>query len=89
MNDYIKREDAQNIIDEVLSDYLTDSERATLEDINAEIGELPPADVEPVIRCKNCKFYSDGECTYWAADPYEYNPVEPFDYCSKGEKDNA
>ena len=48
MSDYIKRDDAQDIIDEVLSDYLTDSERATLEDINAEIGETPTADVVEV-----------------------------------------
>ena len=48
MSDYIKREDAQDIIDIVLSDYLTDSERTILEGVNAEIGEIPSADVVEV-----------------------------------------
>ena len=46
-------------------------------------------DYVKVTRCENCIFYQDGLCTFWTADPYEYNPVEPFDYCSKGEVDNA
>lgn len=45
---YIKREDAQDIIDIVLSDYLTDGERTILEDVSAEIGEMPSADVVEV-----------------------------------------
>lgn len=58
MSDYIKREDAQDIINEVLSDYLTDSERTMLEDVNAEIGEIPSADVVKV-RHATDKGYED------------------------------
>ena len=81
MSDYIKREDAQNIIDEVLSDYLTDSERTMLEDVNAEIGEIPSADVEPVVRCKDCKWWDGNDCK-----ARDIDVVDVDDFCSYGER---
>ena len=93
MSEYIKREDAQDIIDIVLSDYLTDSERAILEDVNAEIGEIPSADVVEVVRCKDCKW-----CKQNNSHGYEWEECEKInmiglshdvvddDYCSYGER---
>ena len=37
---------------------------------------------QPLVRCKDCKFYHDELCDYWALP----RMVEPMDYCSKGEK---
>lgn len=48
MTDYIKREDAQDIIARKLSDYITDEERWILEYVEGEIGDIPSADVVEV-----------------------------------------
>lgn len=37
---------------------------------------------QPVVRCKDCKFYSDELCHHWALP----RTVELMDFCSKGEK---
>lgn len=37
---------------------------------------------QPVVRCKDCKFYYDELCHQWALP----RMVELMDYCSKGEK---
>ena len=52
------------------------------------------ADLVEVVRCKDCKYYDNGECTYlsepydsiyerWTVDVYENN------YCSYGERRNV
>ena len=57
-----------------------------------QIEELPTADVVEVVRCKDCKYYDDGECEYhseskemrqyerWTVD------VNENDFCSYGER---
>lgn len=57
MSDYIKREDAQKITAEWLSGYINDDERNVIEHIDIDLGELPPADVVEVVRCKDCKHW--------------------------------
>ena len=47
---------------------------ATREDINA----IPAADVEPVVRCKDCKWYETGVCDFLGAVTLDD------DYCSIG-----
>ena len=41
--------------------------------------KLPTADVVPVIRCKDCKHWNNGDC-------YRIELTRPDDYCSYGER---
>ena len=49
-------------------------------------------DAEPVIRCKDCKYYRDGDCWHeWDNDGQIYyqsviNEPNPDDYCSRAER---
>lgn len=38
-----------------------------------------------IVRCKDCKWYEKA-CTFFAADPFEYAPMEKNDFCSYGER---
>lgn len=54
-------------------------------EIEAIVEELPAADVAPVVRCRECKHWTDwGACGHpdngWYA-----TPMGPEDFCSKGE----
>ena len=53
---------------------------------------MPTADVVEVVRCKDCKYYDDGECEYHS-EPKEQRMYERWtvdvnenDYCSYGER---
>lgn len=53
------------------------------------VGLLPPADVVPVVRCKDCRYWQDnnggypcGECK-WRGD----ETPDADDYCSAGERE--
>lgn len=37
----------------------------------AEIGMLPAADVAPVVRCKDCKWYTEAQCGRWVHSEIE------------------
>lgn len=53
MSEYIKREDALNKSERIQRDGAIDDDFVvTVADINA----IPAADVEPVVRCKNCEY---------------------------------
>lgn len=82
--DYIKREDAQKITAEWLSGYITDDERNVIEHIDVDLGELPPADVVEVVRCKDCKWYHGIGCAIKIVD--ESDEPTDNDYCSYGER---
>ena len=83
MTDYIKREDAQDIIARKLSDYITDEERWILEYVDGEIGDIPSADVVEVVRCKDCKHY----CIWqMKCDRLHLVPIADNHYCSYGER---
>lgn len=49
-------------------------------------------EVEPLIRCKDCKYYRDGDCWHeWDNDGRIYyqsiiNEPNPDDYCSRAER---
>jgi len=45
--DCVKRDDAQDIMARLLSDYLHDEDREKIENANAEIGELPSVQPQP------------------------------------------
>ena len=79
-DEYISRADAVDTIKKNFK-YLPGYMNATINYIKA----LPPADVAPVVRCRDCKHWQRGMVgmgCYWDADyPHEEN-----DFCSHGEK---
>ena len=58
--DCVKREDVQDIMARLLSDYLHDEDREKIENANAEIGELPSVQPQP----KRGKWIEDAETYY-------------------------
>ena len=103
MADYIDRQASIDVIDEVMqsffcgaedNDVISDTEKLMLT-INKVICEkkikaLPSADVQPVVRCKDCKYYYYAENRIpsergWAcANDGCY--ASQNDYCSWGER---
>lgn len=81
MTDYIKREDALEQFDYYdLDEYLTPAIRRILKDI-------PSADVAPVVRCKDCKWFGKIGCAIEVVD--ETDMPKENDFCSFAErKDN-
>ena len=58
-----------------------------------DIARFPRVDAEPVVRCKECKHYSNGICEQieYIMDGYYHGTYEekrPDDFCSYGEKKN-
>ena len=50
-----------------------------IETATAFLNEVADADVVPVVRCKNCKHWNNGDC-------YRIELTRPDDYCSYGER---
>lgn len=52
-------------------------------DVIKKIEEFPTEDVVEVVRCKDCKFYGNGDCSVQSV-----RSMYPNDYCSYGERRN-
>ena len=64
MSDYIRREDASNWLKQYGQDVLPGKYKFSLMYIWKNIIDLPPADVVPVVRCRNCaRLNRNGYCT--------------------------
>lgn len=50
-------------------------------DVIKRIEEFPTEDVVEVVRCKDCKFYGNGDCSVQSV-----RSMYPSDYCSYGER---
>ena len=50
-----------------------------IETATAFLNEVADADVVPVVRCKDCKHWNNGDC-------YRIELTRPDDYCSYGER---
>lgn len=83
--EYIERETAMHIVKSTCGDYAT---------AFSMIRKLPAANVVPVVRCKDCKYYRNrpnGLC-YLHTEPYgdgykgDAVCVEDNDFCSCGER---
>lgn len=82
MAEYIKRESAIEAI-------MSDQPDAHYQSWYAEkINEIPAADVEPLVRCKDCKYWQDNndgypheECRWGHGETPDAN-----DFCSYGER---
>ena len=93
-DEYIRKQDAVSIIEKEMKNYVSDiwyksATHSALNDVSENIKSLEPADVVPVVRCKDCK--------NWQTD---WNPSIPDrhycavmdsmmkadDFCSYGER---
>ena len=93
MSEYIKRTDVMKIC-ESYSEHCFNSNDARGQDIADrildDVVEIPTADVEEVVRCKKCKYFTkemigdDLECICKSARGM-INPAPDF-YCSYGER---
>ena len=78
MSRYLKQEDVLNRIADAYSEH---GEQVPMW---LHIGDLPSADVVPVVRCKDCK-YNKGDNKCLNLDSIIKVPSDD-DYCSYGEK---
>ena len=83
MKEYIEREAVLTLVEPDARPFLAE-----------RIKQLPAADVQPVVRCCDCKHFQvnvspsgylpqcvpEWECRYWL------RPTDPTDFCSYGEK---
>ena len=53
-------------------------------DVIKRIENFPTEDVIEVVRCKDCKFYGNGDCSVQSV-----RSMYPNDYCSYGERRNS
>lgn len=88
MNEYIERNAA---IDAIMAVYVSTAGYKTRERVfKAEeaVHRLPAADVVEVVRCKDCRFlrFSD---FYGACVCGRMAIVQPWDYCSRGERNDV
>ena len=94
--EYIKRIDAKRALTALPPDLDAETVQRCIEAMNSP----KAADVEPVVRCRDCKFASmtyDGECKYCAcfASKDEYGELDPELYlpgdffCAFGERKEA
>lgn len=91
MAEYITKEAAieafENGEADVIEDYGDGADFGFgLKNIKSTINTIPAADVVPVVRCKDCKYYKPNEyecgCEFAGGLPY----VKADDYCSYGER---
>ena len=86
MSDYIKRKDAEKILacvlqaDSIQAGYEAGDVSEFMGEAKAWMNDAPSADVEPVIRCEDCKKAETVNCPMWRAH-FGYTDM---DYCSCG-----
>lgn len=55
--------------------------------IDALVDKQPTVEAVPVVRCKDCKYYTFGECNFWNHRGESTRPlVYEDDFCSRGER---
>ena len=91
---YIDREEAMRAIDEYkgyFQDQVSTSNLLTKIEAKCIINDVDDADVEPVVRCRDCKHYVKGSCNAHSVWPDEYSTgydcrPDDDDFCSYGER---
>lgn len=86
MDEYIKRE---ALVHRLKSPYLFNITQRIFDIIS----EIPAADVAPVVRCKNCKWFADNNDGEWYGCQMFHvllitpeDAPKPNDFCSYGER---
>ena len=82
-NDYIRREDAIDAATQDSTENRTHSFRAGQARSASRIKALPPADVAPVVMCKDCLFFTTEKS---CCRPEGLIKAREDDFCSYGER---
>jgi len=87
-DEYIRRQDASDWLKQYGQDVLHGKYKFSLMYIWKNLMDLPPADVVPVVRCKNCKHHAYDEIfsCYWCEYPGRGRDTTPDGFCEKGEE---
>lgn len=85
MSDYIKREDAINLINVFLPCNGKKIYESDVDELLTEMEHLPPCDVVEVIKCKDCDNYDSHMKWCNIRDSYGFSYM-PDDFCSYGER---
>ena len=80
-DEYIRKADAKDALQEKVFHNLTDEFYGAMQAID----ELPPADVVPVVRCKDCKFRENDDFCTGRGFPCQLVPDDGF--CDKGKRE--
>lgn len=91
MSDYISRKAAVKIAEKYgLGNGSVLGRHTGLADcIAIEIEGLPAADVEPVVRCRECRYHAaSGATTSFCIHPGGMKFTSDSDYCSRGQRKN-
>ena len=87
-DEYIRKQDAVSIIEKEMKNYVSDiwyksATHSALNDVSENIKSLEPADVVPVVRCRDCKHWK----SYWGrCYKHDEYGMASDDFCSYGEK---
>ena len=91
MTEYIERDAAVEIAEKfgTCNGSVLGRHSGVADCIASKIAGLPAADVAPVVRCKDCKYYKPEEvecgCDFAGGLPY----VKSEDFCSYGERNDT
>lgn len=91
MNEYIDKKQA---IDRIASCYCMDCEHSNgilcraceHQDDMDLIDDMPAADVQPVVRCKDCKYAQNPNDTMVYCTYFECGTMSQDDFCSQGDR---
>ena len=86
MDDLISRQAAIDALDKEYR-YGADIDRCGLSTALDEIEDIPAADVAPVVRCRDCKHWDNGNHSFEC--PWDYRrhgSSDEDDFCSYGER---
>lgn len=84
--EYISRQAAIDALHTKFRDGFNEDKWWNSTHVLAAIEAIPPADVVPVVRCKDCKCWNNGNVIigcYWDIDGGQ---PEEMDFCSRGER---
>lgn len=80
MSDYISRY-------EIFSVWRSMPKPASISSLTDAINRTPAADVEPVVRCRECRYYAaSGATTSFCIHPGGMKFTSDSDYCSRGKR---
>lgn len=76
-----------NLIQNIENEAVRDAYKMAFGIFIYEVSKEPIIDAEPIVRCRDCKWYENA-CTFFSADPFEQAPMEENGFCSFGERKN-
>ena len=90
MEEYISRAKTLKVIKGSVSEVFNIASNAgrMYQKITEIVESVPAADVAPVVRCRECKHYTDWGACGNTDNGWDAPQTGPDDFCSKGEKAN-